>query len=94
MIFQHSGRSLPRDKEVAKDKSRYTKSRTKNSSPMGPHKERLARLRQLKAKQKRMTQVLRHQRFQPLLRPMLPIVGLILKTNNLTADYKLIINNL
>ena len=95
MIFQHSVRSLPRDKEVAKDKSRYTKSRTKNSSPMGPHKERLARLRQLKAKQKRMTQVLRHQRFQPLLRPTQLVVGQALIWNNYqTADYKLINNKI
>ena len=42
---------------------------------MGPLTERLARLRQLKAKQKRMTQVIRHRRFLPLLKPMQSAVG-------------------
>ena len=60
---------------------------------MGPRKERLARLRQLKAKQRRMAQALRHQRFLPLLKPMQLAVGQALIWNNyLTADYKLINN--
>ena len=95
MIFQRSEHNLPlpRDKEVAKDKRKYTKLRTRNSSPMGPRKERLARLRQLKAKQRRMAQALRHQRFPPLLKPMQLAVGQALIWNNyLTADYKLINN--
>ena len=95
MIFQHSGRSLPhpRDKEVAKDKRKYTKLKTKSSSPMGSHKERLAKLRQLKVKQRKMAQVLRHQRFLPLLRPMQLVVGqALIRINYLTADYKLINN--